>query len=241
MTAVLAWPPSYVIRYSKRAKSINLRISPVKGLEIVLPYDTPQTMAQRFLEQHRSWVEKHVAMLQPEVIAYEARRYELPSEIVLPLLNMRWNCQFDCLSRAKLRIHEVGQSLRFVGRFVDFKACLPATRQWLRNKAIEVLPKMLQCLSEQTQLTYKRVTIRNQKTLWGSCSRDGNISINQKLLFLTPEQANYIMLHELCHTRHFNHSKRFWHLVEKFEPRYKIIDKALRRIDEYLPKWYCDV
>jgi predicted metal-dependent hydrolase len=82
-------------------------------------------------------------------------------------------------------------------------------------------------VSIQTSLPYNRVSIRGQKTRWGSCSSDKNINLNYKLLFLEPEFVKYIIIHELCHTIHLNHSREFWQLVGDFYPDYRDIRKQI--------------
>lgn len=75
---------------------------------------------------------------------------------------------------------------------------------------------------------YRRISIRDQKTRWGSCSRTGNLNFSYRLLELTPEAADYIIIHELCHLSEFNHSLRFWALVAKTAPDYKLQRRELR-------------
>jgi len=76
---------------------------------------------------------------------------------------------------------------------------------------------------------YNRVSIKNQRTCWGSCSRKGNLNFNYKLLFLSPQAQDYIILHELCHLKEFNHSKNFWNLVESYIPNYRELKREIRQ------------
>jgi predicted metal-dependent hydrolase len=78
--------------------------------------------------------------------------------------------------------------------------------------------------------TIGRITIRDQKRRWGSCSSKGNLNFNYKIVFLPPELADYIIIHELCHLKEFNHSPRFWALVEKQCPDYKIKRDRLHKV-----------
>jgi predicted metal-dependent hydrolase len=75
-----------------------------------------------------------------------------------------------------------------------------------------------------------RIDIKNTKTRWGSCSSKGNLNFNYKIIYLKPELADYLIVHELCHLGEFNHSKRFWALVSKTIPNYDKISYELRKI-----------
>ncbi len=77
---------------------------------------------------------------------------------------------------------------------------------------------------------YQKISIKNQKTRWGSCSKKGNLSFNYKIVFLTPALADYIIVHELCHLKAFNHSQNFWSLVMQTTPQYKEIRRELKQM-----------
>ena len=93
--------------------------------------------------------------------------------------------------------------------------------QKLAEKALKYIPKRVSYFAKQIGVTYGRITIRNQKTRWGSCSSKGNLNFNC-LVMLTPlEVIDYVVVHELCHRKEMNHSKAFWAEVEKVLPNYK--------------------
>jgi predicted metal-dependent hydrolase len=95
-------------------------------------------------------------------------------------------------------------------------------------RAGEVLGRRIQELADFHGFEFNRVTLRNQKTRWGSCSADNNISLNVRLVLLPPELRDYVILHELVHTRVKNHSRRFWAELDKYVPGAKAMDKRLR-------------
>jgi len=96
---------------------------------------------------------------------------------------------------------------------------------------------MLAAVAQDMQVNYNKVSIRMQKTRWGSCSCAGNISLNAKLLFFSPEITHYVLVHELAHRRFMNHSAAFWAHVEQFELEYRLLRKALHEEARALPVW----
>lgn len=100
--------------------------------------------------------------------------------------------------------------------------------QKLGNLALKVLPERVKLYASQMGVSVGRITIRCQKTRWGSCTREGNLNFNC-ILMLAPEAVqNYVVVHELCHRLEMNHSKRFWAEVAKVMPDYKIHQKWLK-------------
>jgi predicted metal-dependent hydrolase len=97
-----------------------------------------------------------------------------------------------------------------------------------KAKSRKKLLEMLQNLAGKYGFTYNKVYIRNQKTRWGSCSQKNNISLNMKLILLPEELTDYVILHELVHTRIHNHSKKFWAELDRYLGNSKVMAKRLR-------------
>ena len=98
----------------------------------------------------------------------------------------------------------------------------------LRLAAKEYIPQRVACFHQITGGTYTKITIRNQKSRWGSCSSRGTLSFNYRLMLAPPEILDYVVVHELCHLRHMNHSKDFWLMVESILPDYKNARRYLK-------------
>lgn len=105
----------------------------------------------------------------------------------------------------------------------------------LAESALKVIPGKVEYYARRIGVSYGRITIRNQKTRWGSCSSKGNLNFNCLLMLMPEEILDYVIVHELCHRKEMNHSKDFWALVEKAMPDYKARKKWLKdHGDEYM-------
>ncbi len=91
----------------------------------------------------------------------------------------------------------------------------------LADKALEVIPKRVEYYAKIMCVTYGRITIRNQVSRWGSCSAKGNLNFNCLLMLCPAEVMDYVVVHELCHLKEMNHSKKFWSEVSRFCPEYE--------------------
>lgn len=102
------------------------------------------------------------------------------------------------------------------------------------EEACRVLPERAAYFAERMGVTYGKISVREQKTLWGSCSRSGNLSFNWKLVRMTPEVLDYVVVHELAHRKEMNHSPRFWAVVEQELPDYRERRRELKKQGELL-------
>lgn len=98
-----------------------------------------------------------------------------------------------------------------------------------KDKAHALVEVKTRSLADKHGYRYNKLTIKNQKTCWGSCSRKANLNFNYKILFLSEPIQDYIVAHELCHLKEFNHSKKFWKLVASVIPEYMEIRSHLKK------------
>ncbi len=121
--------------------------------------------------------------------------------------------------------------------FWDQEVIVCGLNSWLTKKAKQILIPWLLSLANERSLPVKSVSIRSQRTRWGSCSKSGTISLNKALLFLPPYLVTHIMLHELCHITEMNHSKRFWDLLEYEDQNTEMAKRELKNIWHTIPLW----
>lgn len=108
----------------------------------------------------------------------------------------------------------------------------PNRKDYLKYKELarQIVERKLVYLNEPYNFSYEKIFIRNPKTRWGSCSEKGNLNFSYRIIFLSERLCDYIIVHELCHLKEFNHSQRFWNLVAKTVPNYKEIKKKIKTI-----------
>lgn len=98
-----------------------------------------------------------------------------------------------------------------------------------KKEALKLVNDRIEFFNSNNNFIFNKISIKDQKTKWGSCSKNKNLNFNYKIMFLPKKQQDYIIIHELCHLKEFNHSRKFWSLVEKIMPNYLEIKKELRR------------
>lgn len=99
-----------------------------------------------------------------------------------------------------------------------------------KRLAKEIIEAKLNFFNSYYQFSYDRISIRNQKTRWGSCSSNGSLNFNYKLVYLPEKLSNYVVVHELCHLKEMNHSANFWNLVAEQVPDYRTCRRELKKI-----------
>lgn len=227
------------VRISERARRMRLRVAPDQVIELVLPRGMRRTLALRFMEDSREWIKQTKENIRRSKHRDAELCRNLPEELYLGLTADLWRIEFSRRQRDSLTVNDTEQVLGLGASCTAGGRNL--IRSWLKQQARQVLPPLLDQQAARTGLHHERVRIGLQKTRWGSCSSRATISLNAGLLLLSPELVRYLMVHELCHLRHLNHSVRFWNLVESYEPAFKKHDSALRRARSLLPGWmYCD-
>ena len=200
-----------------------------------MPRRTSARAVKAFVEENRDWIARAQDSFATN---YEPESFALPNEISLPTLGIRVSVRYlpeD--GAATVRYRFAKDVLTLSGNTGNEDQNLGALKRWLSGMARQAFEPRLKSLSLLTETPYRKVHIRMQRTCWGSRSSTGTISLNLCLLFLQPELTRYLMVHELCHGRHMNHSRRFWKLVSRFEPDYRVLDRRLGESWRDVPNW----
>ncbi len=227
--------PGFSVRVSARAKRLSIKVFPRGRVEVVVPRRTSAKVVKAFVEENKGWIDRARDSFAQN---YTPESFMLPRQIHLPTVDSRVIVTYRAEDGAKtVRYRFANNILVLSGNTGDDAECVKALKRWLSGVARKAFEPRLRALSMRTETPYEKIHIRLQRTCWGSRSCSGTISLNLCLLFLAPELTRYLMVHELCHGRHMNHSKRFWKLVSRFEPGYRSLDRRLGESWRDVPNW----
>lgn len=216
------------VRLGRKYRNLSLRMAPGKGVWVNVPLGYSASQVTDFIKKHIEWIDNNLEK-------FEAQKLEK---------------QYSIGDKIKTRLHSVelvehtgaGFASRKVGR--EIKLYVPSlVKQEVLNKVVtdfiakvmklecqELLPMRVKELADRYGFKYGKLSFRNNSTNWGSCSAENNISLNVRLMLTRNEVIDYVILHELCHTKVRNHSDQFWSLVESVCPDYKTLRKELKMI-----------
>ena len=232
----------YRIRVHPRARHVRLRIDPLQGVLVTVPAAFDQRQLPNLIERKRAWIEsvraRHASRRQhidPALLGPRPQRIDLPA----PGLSRPVRYQRSRRSTLGFSADEHGLTVRLPQQdlpWIDER--LAARLQgWLFEQARSFLPQMVDEVSRAFGLRHHGVTVRNQRARWGSCSGAGRISLNARLLFASAEACRYVVVHELVHTEHPDHSRRFWNRVAELHPDYRQAMAELDAVWQTLPDW----
>jgi len=229
--------PDYVVRESARAKHVRFKVSIHEGLEVVIPRGFDRGLIPALLEGKRQWIERAMHQVEQHRQTMIAPGQH-PATIELPTLDQVWQLSWKRTANEDLILAERGPfSLSISGPINDTSAWQFKLRQWLMRQARQSLAPWAHDIAKDLGIPVQRVTIRCQKTRWGSYSSNRTMSLNAQLLFLPRQLTQYVLIHELCHAVHLNHSAQFWHLVRQWEPDADRLRSELRTAAKHVPSW----
>ena len=231
------FPPPHTIRVSPRAKNVIIKLIPDKGIEVVLPKGVNRRDVPFFLEKRREWIEHNIRKLEGKGLSLNPPELVLPDEICFAASGMVFTVRRVKNRKAGLRMRRNVDKLLLSGEGWSPEEELEVLTRFVRSVAREFLVPELKRISAELNLPFSKAFIRAQRKRWGSCSAKGNINLNMKLMFLPYRLARYVLIHELCHTVHLNHSAKYWRLVKMVEPNVEQLEKELSEAGRLVPTW----
>jgi predicted metal-dependent hydrolase len=197
----------YTVRRSTRARRVRVNVHPQSGVEVVLPSRAPERAAASAVRELRPWIEGRLEEAREALarvaergasVPYMGRSLELVSE------------------EGRSRVHRSGERL-----LVPAGDPRPALERFYRRAARREIVARLDRATALAGLAYRDLTIRGQRTRWASCSANGRMSFNWRLLLAPESVLDYVIWHEVCHLEILDHSPRFWALLARRWPDYR--------------------
>jgi predicted metal-dependent hydrolase len=224
----------YTLRRSARVRRLSLRVHRDARVEVVAPLRFPATLIHDFVARHRAWIDtrrERALRLRPLPQPFP------PPAIALPAFGEHWRLHLAA-GRGRLRVRPaVSGLLEVIGNAADAVALQRALLAWLMRHSRERLGAELDAVATEHGFRYANLSLRRQRTRWGSCSTRGTISLNVCLAFQPVDVMRYLLVHELAHTRHMNHSRAFWACVGQACPDWQRLDRALLDGWRSVPQW----
>jgi predicted metal-dependent hydrolase len=230
--------PNYRVRESARARHVSLKVSFQGAVEVVVPTGFDRAEVPAIVERRRDWITKTLRRIEQQRSALPSEHLaEKPTQLDLRSRQEIWQVDYRSDRGGLTLTQSAPQTLSLTGPVEDAIACRDLLRGWLQRKARAELTPWLQDVGQRCDLAYSRLSVRGQTSRWGSCSSRQAISLNYKLLFLPASMVEYVLIHELCHTVHMNHSSAFWGLVRRYCPNSDAIKADLKQAWRYVPRW----
>lgn len=204
----------------------------------MVPSGYNQALIPAIVMRHDAWIRRTAARIAPTRPAIPEFMESLPELITFACTGEEWRLMYRPGGTHRIDIQvSAPYILRVTGQVDNHRAVLVALELWVRRRASDHLEPWLRRLARELGFHLARVSIRSQRTRWGSCSARKTVSLNLRLMFLPERLVRYVLLHELAHTKHLNHSRAFWKLVETLDPDYRQAETQLRTSEALLPAW----
>ncbi|MEO5364693.1 MAG: M48 family metallopeptidase [Magnetococcus sp. DMHC-8] len=211
----------YLLVRMRRRKRMSLRVDG-QGLQVRIPWRGGLRQAEQFMTDHAVWILQQLRQAQQAAAAQPG----LQEGTRLPFLDGFLQL---CFGAGQIRpLVREGEQLWVAAHHRDRSVLTGLLEEWYRQQALLHLPARLAGWSTALDAPFARLTIRSQKSRWGSCSSRKTISLNWRLMCLSTHLGDYVMVHELCHLRYMNHSPAFWAMVARFIPDHLVCRRQLR-------------
>ncbi|MBU0578835.1 M48 family metallopeptidase [Patescibacteria group bacterium] len=196
-----------------RSRSIKIRIQPNGEVVVVTPKFISKKKINNFVIQSEVWINKQLAKLKQKQDFYETK-----NELMIFGKKYQKEIIFSSIDKIGIKIHQNKVLINPIENSAE-KIASEISRFLKFTIERYIIPRTHQ-LSGKMNLKFNRITLRQQKTRWGSCSNQKNLNFNWRLVHCSPNIIDYVIIHELAHLKHMDHSHKFWTLVKSFDQEY---------------------
>jgi predicted metal-dependent hydrolase len=205
---------SYRIQHNTRSHNIRIKIMPDGEVVVVAPRICPTFLIDRFVKSHQAWIEEHVAKMKSR----PAPKKNASNEITV--FGKTYKKVIEDSLEEKIGVRILGSEIRVNPVSNTATSIEKSVNQFLKGTAEKYITPRTHQLATKMGISFNNLSYKSQKTRWGSCSSQGNLNFNWKLVHCPPAVIDYVIVHELAHRKEMNHSNKFWDIVRKFDPEY---------------------
>ena len=230
----------YVFKRVPRRRHVHIFVGDDGAVEVRAPWRFSMRRAREMLRENAGRVLDAVDAARARC----AKRPRLITGTCLPLLDGSVRLEvrprtradlFECTGSSKGRVERRGPVLRVGAASLGESELRALLERWYRDEASVHLAGRVGHYAPRLGVRPSKVIIRGQRSRWGSCSAVGTVSLNWRLMMVPSALADYVVVHELCHLRHMNHSPRFWAMVSDIVPDYRERRRSLNALHGHLP------
>jgi len=212
-TTLAGHPVEYEVRRSEDATEPRIDID-IRGVQVVLPDDADKS-PEALLSENLNWVLETKR-------TYDTYREQAPERRFEPGATFPYlGDDHEIVVEPRLAHGVADGEIRLRQSAVDQSSLKRVLENFYRSRAREHLTDCAEAFADSMELSYDRIELRNQRTRWGSCSTNGVLSFNWRLVMAPPDVIDYVVVHELAHLQESDHDERFWRLVEAEIPEYR--------------------
>lgn len=208
-----------------RRKSLSIAIQPDGNLLVKAPFFLSDGEILKWVKTKTSWIVRQRAKILEQQETNPPKKYVTGEKFWY--LGQEYELEVRISVGRAGTVGIVEDKMILFSKTIDEAEVQKILTDWFVKQAKVVIPKKVRFWAEQMGESYGKVTVKNQKKRWGSCSSARNLNFNWRLIMAASEVLDYVVVHELCHLRQMNHSKAFWREVEMVLPDYKVHKKWL--------------
>lgn len=212
-------------RTNKKIKRVSVVLENKEEIIVKTPLKFKSHLVKEIVYGYKEWILRSIQKVpQKESLGFDEKGF-------IPYLGTNYPLKMiedSSVKNVYFQFHQDHFEARYSAECKSYENFMDGLKNFYKYQAKKIIDPMFKEWSQRTSLYPNKISYRYNKSRWGSCSIQNNISINYKLLQFEKSAIEYVVLHELCHIEQKNHSKRFWDLVSGFMPDYKQKEKLLR-------------
>lgn len=205
----------YTVQIHPRARNLKIKVLPNGSVVVVRPkHGFFLKSIDQFVKENDAWIQNALAKVKTRPAKPTVNDQELL------IFGKSYSKQVEFSATQKIGVH-ISENQVMINPVTNSKTSIEkALNQFLKSTAEKyILPRTLQ-LGKVMDIPFAKITLREQKTRWGSCTSEGNLNFNWRLVHCPPAVIDYVIIHELAHRKQMNHSAKFWDIVRQFDPEY---------------------